>query len=529
LGEAACYGSLDCLREIERRHVADCDRCRRLYGGYRLTDRLLAAPWREVNLAPAAVRTPSRWAPLAGFLGNLNARTLAPALALAAVIVLVGAAVALPRLIPGPAAATHSPVAYGTPTNTPSGNPTKTAWPSASGRTVQSPGGAQGSGVVGPGSSPSTGPGSTAPGGGSGTARTLAIAKIGGSPIAWSPDGAHLLSWTQGRQLQIRDTAGRLTGTAAADAAVWVSSSTIAVATRYQAPATATGTFVRGSYGPGHRGSQPGNTAPTRGGGEIVSLINLGGHVTATLPGRYNFWGGVVNGMLVGSGTGELTIASLDGPGSWHFVLWNGSLSGVQNGLPMAFSRDGSRLAVLRPGFSSGGTVSGSLEIRSVPSLGVAASFPRLNLRAVAGSLGSDYGFDAAFSPDARSLLVSGTLVDLGNGSSLATGKGGWLPDGTLVTSSGSGLVRWHGRAGSPDSRFPGPGTVETASHGELIYFYSNGRPALLLDTTGAIYSLSMSGVRTVSGLLISPSGRSIAFDGRATDGSSITAVATLP
>ena len=54
LGEAARHASLDYLRDVERRHVETCERCRRLYGGYRLTDRLLAAQWREVKLPVAA-------------------------------------------------------------------------------------------------------------------------------------------------------------------------------------------------------------------------------------------------------------------------------------------------------------------------------------------------------------------------------------------------------------------------------------------------------------------------------------------
>ena len=86
--------------------------------------------------------------------------------------------------------------------------------------------------------------------------------------------------------------------------------------------------------------------------------------------------------MLLGSGSGELTIASQgdaggsgpgsSGPGSsvgpsgssgagWHFVLWNGKLSETHAGVPVAFARDGRRLAVLHPGSVSGGSVGGWL------------------------------------------------------------------------------------------------------------------------------------------------------------------------
>ena len=55
LGEAAQRGNLDGLRESERRHVKGCAQCKQLYGGYRLADRLLAAPWQEVKLPAEAV------------------------------------------------------------------------------------------------------------------------------------------------------------------------------------------------------------------------------------------------------------------------------------------------------------------------------------------------------------------------------------------------------------------------------------------------------------------------------------------
>jgi hypothetical protein len=524
LGEAARYGGLDNLRETERRHIGECERCRRLYGGYRLTDRLLAAGWREVALPPAAMPAPSRRRALAGLLDGLNTHALAPILAAIALIALVGAAIALPRLISGPTATSRpslqSPTAVATP------SPSGRATPGATGDTAGRSPDAGGTGTAASGSTLIPGPSQT---GRSGGLTTLKVTRTGGSPIAWSPDGAHLLSWASGsgHQLQIRDSSGRITGTVTADAATWVGPSTIAIATHAQATPSATGSLVHGSGGPGHRGNP--SVGPTnRAVGDTVGLIDVSGRATATLPGSYPLWGGVANGMLVGSGSGELVIAGQDSFG-WHFVLWNGSLSASQKGLPIAFSQDGSRLAVLHSAGAWGYGVSGSLEILSVPALTSVGSYSRLNLRVGGGSLGSAFGFDAAFSPDGRSLLVSGTLVDLGRGSTLATGRGGWLPDGTLVTASNSGLVLWHGSTPTPDQRFPGAGTVATSRHGELIYFYNDARPALLLDTDGTLYALSLPGVRSISGLLISPSGRAIAFGGRATDGSPITAVANLP
>jgi hypothetical protein len=529
IGEAAQHGGVDFLREAESRHVAGCDRCRRLYAGYRLTDRLLAAPWRDVKLPPAAVARPSRLGAMAAFVRGLDARSIAPAVAAIGILALIGAALALPQLIPvPPPASTHSPIASVTASPSASAPAVGTVLPYSSGQPPKSPG-AQASGPGGPGSSSAQGTTPVPTTGGSAGKTTLAITKIGGLPIAWSPDGAHLLMWGpgSGHALQIRDAAGHLNGTATADAAAWVSSSTIAIATHSPIASPSAS-----PSGPAHRGKGgPGPSSGVNVGGETVSLIGLSGHLVATLPGSYAFGGGLAGGMIVGSGTGEFTIASQGGGGpyGWSFVLWNGSVSAVQGGLPIAFSHDGHSLAVLHPTSVSGGAVTGWLEIMAVPSMNTLASFTHLALRVGSGSLGSPYGFDAAFSPGGGYLLVSGTLVNLSNGSTVTTGKGGWLPDGTLVTASNAGLLRWQGTHSSLDSRFPGMGTVETSRHGEIIYFYGDSRPPLLLDTDGSLDALALPGVRSIGALLISPNGRAIAFDGRATDGSSITAVAALP
>ena len=81
LGEAAQNGGVDFLREAERRHVAGCEHCQSLYGGYRLSDRLLAAPWHDVKLPPNSVVQPTRLAALTDFVRGPHARSVAPAVA----------------------------------------------------------------------------------------------------------------------------------------------------------------------------------------------------------------------------------------------------------------------------------------------------------------------------------------------------------------------------------------------------------------------------------------------------------------
>ena len=501
LGEAARHASLDFLRDAERLHVESCERCRGLFGGYRLTDRLLAAPWREVKVPAVALEPLSRRAALAGRLGGftagLGARSLAPLVAVAAVLLLVGAAVALPMLIPTPAAS-----AAASPSETPTSAQGTQAWPSGSAAVDATPV-ARASGSAGKAPSPPPQPTPAPTPVASPLPLALDTTRIGGDPLAWAPNGDRLLVWSNGK-VQVRDDHGRLGASVSADAATWFDSSTFAVAARSS----------------GWRGD----------GSETVKVMDAGGRVVVSVPGTYNM-GGNAFALLLGSGSGELTIASgpggSGGPGC-QFVLWNGHLSDSHDGLPVAFSRDGRKLAVLHPGSVSGGSVSGWLEIVSVPSLDTVSEFRNLNLLVGPGALGSRLGLDAAFSPDGRYLLASGTLVDASRGSSTAAGKGGWLSDGTLITASPDGLLRWPNGRPTLDPRFPGVGTVEASRHGELIYFYGDGRPPLYLAGNGTPYALSLNGIRSIDRLLIAPDGRTIALDGRATDGSSIAAVASL-
>jgi hypothetical protein len=569
LGDAAQAGNLDGLHETERIHIVRCESCRRLLAGYRLTDRLLAAPWREVRVpataraaglaAGAAPLTP-RLALAARLGGGLRPRSMAPVAAVVAVLLMFGAAVALPALIPPAPAASHTPIA--SRTGEPK-SPAATATAEPSGGHADRTSGAQGGdGTDSP--SPAAGGPTSTPSGAAG----LGLVRTGGSPIAWSPDGEHLLLWGAGpgHQLQIRDALGRLTGSVAADAAAWVTSSTIAVSVRGSSgpggsPASPTPADTGGHGGSGGRSGgsggyggyggyggfggfgggpggypgaspSPGSSSAGWGNGsgarETIRLIDVSGDVVGTVP-------GVVapdartNVMLLGSGSGELAITAADRFNRPTFWVWNGTLSAGHAGLPIAFSADGSRLAVLNASAANGPGATGTLEITSVPALSTIAGFGRLVLHVGSGSLGSAYGFDAAFSPNGASLLVSGTLVNLATGGTLQVGRGGWLPDGTLVTASNGGLVRWSGGHATLDSRFSGAGTVETSRHGELIYFYADSRPPLLLDTDGSVRALSLAGVRSIGNLLISPDGRSIALTGRAGDGSSIGGVATLP
>jgi hypothetical protein len=514
LGEAAKHASLDGLRDVERRHFQACPKCQQLYGGYRLTDRLLAAHWEEAKLPVEAVSDTSRWRLLAALPRGLGSRSLVPAFAAMALVLLVGVGVVLPQLLPAaPTPAVGSQVSRSSAPASSSASPSPTATPSRK-----------------PGTSPSKGSGggsATPTPGGSGSLSPIAMTQIQGEPMAWSPDGRYLLVARSAggqagqHQVQIRDAAGILTGSCAGDDAAWVDSTTIAVATRGSHGAEAT-----------------------------VSLVGLNGHRKATLPGTYSENSATMalnGGMLIGSGHGQLAIADQGGGNGSEpsFVVWNGrSLSSPKEGVPIAWSADGSRLAVLQaggraganvahdPGFAgslraTGPSISGSLQVLSFPGLQTIVSING-SFRVSAGSPVYGYGLDASFSPNGRRLLISGTLVDLGTRSTRQAGQGDWLPDGTLVSVSGGNVLRWQSGHSTRETRLPGGGVIETSNHGDVIEYFSDSRPPLLLTAEGRVYRLALTGVATIESLLLSPDGSAVAFNGRAPGGSPVAAVATL-
>lgn len=525
LGEAARHASLDGLREAERGHVEGCEQCKRLYAGYRLTDRLLIANWRQTSLPASVLEQQPIRGGVRGLLGSLTvgsvSRLFVPVALVACLVALVGFGVLLPQLLPPPGSAASGSNAAATP---PSPSATLEATPDAAasasaGATAAIPATSAGPGQsagVRPGGSSTTGPGPVATRGPVTPAPEppVKLASLAGWPIAWAPDGLHLLvargsGWTNQRQIQIRDSAGGLTGSFSADHATWVDSRTIAAATQ-----------AGGGKGPG-------------GSSVAIRLLDLNGNVAATVPGQYSEGGLSSSGaILLGSGTGYLAISSQGGWGASQssYLLWDGhGLSSPHAGMPIAFSRDGKRLAVLHPsGGSGGGSSQGWLEIVSVPSLGSIASLSHTNVRVAGQGDGPGYAPDAAFSPDGNSLLMSGTLIDLSRGSTSQVGEGGWLPDGTLVTSKGGVVLRWQAGGAKADARFTAGGSVETSLHGDVCEYFGDGRPPILLTADGTLRQLNLPGIASLDDLSLAPDGGAVAVSGRGTDGSRVTAEASL-
>jgi hypothetical protein len=501
------------LRKLERQHVEGCESCRRLYAGYRLTDRLLTAGWRETRL-PASVPDlkpvrPGLPALLDTLAARLNPRTAVAVAIVACLALAVGFGVLLPQLAPysspspsanavgsGSSASAFPSPTFGPQTGPSSGTPYG-----------QSAGPAQTAGGAGPGvSGQPTPPGTPASRGTPIPHPAGALAGLPGWPVAWSPDGSQLLVARGGfggsGQIQIRSASGAWTATLSAQSAAWFDSRTVAIAAR-----------PKGGFG-----------------AATVQLVDLSGQVVATLPAA----GGAPFGngsLLLGSGSGSVAVASGVGfGGSQTFVVWDGrSVSASHSGVPIAFSRDGARLAVLHPfGPSGPGSVSGSLEVVALPALQTVSSYSHTTLRVASQSAGPGFAPDADFSPDGHWLYASGMLVDLSSGSTIRVGQGGWLPSGALVTSSGGGVLRWQGASSTPDSRFQAGGSIETSRHGDVIEFFDDGRPPLLLKADGSFEQLELPGVASLDGLLLAPNGGAVAIDGRGTSGGKVTAVAAM-
>lgn len=527
LGEAAQTASLDCLRESERLHVEGCQKCRSLFAGYRMADRLLAASWRQTTLpASVLVKEPARRR-VANFLGEFAAgfefRRFAPAAIAILLVAALGFAFALPQLIPAtqPSTSPSSPIATRSASPSPSATGQVSPLPSGSASTPETGPSASPAAPSGGGGGATPQPQATATPGSAGSSSPvvpMSVSPVSGWPIAWAPDGRHMLlaQVTTGRQggsrIQICDAAGRVTGSASGTAAVWVDSTTIAIAT------TGAG---QGSHFAA---------------GSTITLVDVTGRELAALPGQYaspDATAGLDGGVLVGSGSGRLAVVGQSGPNfsGATYVTWNGqTVSASRQGVPIAFSQDGSKLAVIHPiygpGGSFGGNPTGSVEVVSVPGLQSLQSFPRLRIGARSG-VQPDYPA-VSFSPDGSSLLVSGNLVDLTTGTSVSVGYGGWLPDGTLVTASNGQVTRWDGTHATADARFPGGGVVETSRRGDVVEYFADGRPPVVLSADGTLHQLSIPGVANIKVLLISPDGRAVALQGRAPGGTTVTVVATI-
>jgi len=159
--------------------------------------------------------------------------------------------------------------------------------------------------------------------------------------------------------------------------------------------------------------------------------------------------------------------------------------------LPIAFSQDGTVWRCFHPSSVSGGAVTGWLDDHGCPVDEHRVVVHPLDPSSRERQPGLALRLRRRLQPGGGYLLASGTLVNLSNGSTVTTGKAAGCPTERWVTASNAGLLRWQGTHSSLDSRFPGHGHRRNLRHGELIYFYGDSRPPLLLDTNGSLDALA--------------------------------------
>jgi len=113
------------------------------------------------------------------------------------------------------------------------------------------------------------------------------------------------------------------------------------------------------------------------------------------------------------------------------FVIWDGQSAGSSHaGMPIAFSRDGKKLAVLHPSSGPGSSSSGWLEILSVPGLNSIASYSHTTLRVANQGNGPATHRTWPFSPDATGCTPPARSSIFREGRRPVSGTAGGCPTG---------------------------------------------------------------------------------------------------
>lgn len=341
-----------------------------------------------------------------------------------------------------------------------------------------------------PGGSLSTSPNKTASS--SDATSLVPIATLDDWVKGWSPDGTLLLSMNgyefsgPANEVHLRDRSGALVAKFAAGEAAWFDSGTLAVLDVVNQ-----------------------DTGESR-----VRLVKPDGSTIRTLPGT--FTGGFYGTMLRASGNGRVAIANEPGGdfAKWTFRVWDGqNMSAAYSGLPIGWSPDGSRLAIVHPSLRSGCCgglrLAGPLEVRAFPGLALIGSYPKIT----AETNDSSYMGSASFSPDNRyvylddSDIVAGTVVDLSRDASWAVGYDAtWLPDSTLLSTASGVTSLWRAGIVSPYSLLGSVSSVH-ANRAGIIAAVEGGQPRIELLAAGIRRDFVLNGYVSVSGIRLSSDG----------------------
>ena len=329
------------------------------------------------------------------------------------------------------------------------------------------------------------------------TLATLPIdqAPAGFGGLSWSPDAALLaaIAYPAGDvgavvpEMRIYRPDGSRVATVAADQYAWLDSATLAVLV-----VSRTGGALEGTA--------------------TVAIYSNDGRRITRLPGR---WLQSLFGGIVANGSGIVALVGADGSGS---RLWSerGGLSQPFDGIPAAWSPDGTKLAVFLPPktgrvepfvlANTGGVQPGTIEVLDAASLEVLGSFPDDPL---------DNRFAPFWSPDGTwiagdgggppyaltALPVPGPGVPSGRTVERLGGGAvplGWTADGRLIH-AGNPLRAWDPRLGDAGD-IAWNATALADPCGGRLYLDPTGRPIADVSANGMLSLQRASGEMAVAG-----------------------------
>ena len=313
---------------------------------------------------------------------------------------------------------------------------------------------------------------------------------------AWASDGAHFFNGHPVSPLEVRDASGMLLATYDQfDRAYWLDASHVL----------------------GYRDNIGSS-------GAVASIADLTGSVVAapqTLNGEPD---GLPNGF------GAVAIARKDASASvatYTFSVWSsGGLSAPHDGYPMAWSADGTKLAVVH--FIKWGMkdFSGSLEVVSWPGLDRLYAGPRASFDEYSIEFDPSDQFVslADYSNDSRSLDSSTRVVSIGSGATAdipCTTCTTFWNDHQQLSFDTSGHLETYDTTGKlVDERLVGGYLANASPDGSTVAFISDSIGNIVIERDGQLDSSSQFGAGGISQPWFSPDGRSLLLYGYLPDGS---------
>jgi hypothetical protein len=316
---------------------------------------------------------------------------------------------------------------------------------------------------------------------------------------AWAPDGAHFFNGQEPTPIEVRNASGSLlTSYAQFDRAYWLDPSHLL--------------GYRDTVG------DP-ETA-------VASIADLKGSVVAA-PEALN----TTDGDGLPNGFGAVAVARKDASASvatYTFSVWSsGGVSAPHDGYPMAWSADGTKLAVVH--FIKWGMkdFSGSLEVVSWPGLDRLYAGPRASFDEYSIEFDPSDQFVslADYSNDSRSLDSSTRVVSIGSGATADIPctipcTTFWNDHQQLSFDTRGQLETYDTLGKLVDERLVGGFLANASPDGSTVAFISDSIGSIVIERNGSVISQSQFGAGGISQPWFSPDGRSLLLYAYLPDGS---------